>query len=382
MASIERRVRAGKVSYSVRYRSPDGRSRRRDFPRKVDASRFLVEVEHTKGQGAFVDPTAGRVRLGEWAERWFHTTADLRPGTRRTYRLLLDRQVLPALGEAPLAGIDTLLVREWLASLTRDGLSPSRIRNAHQVLGQVLASAVEGGRLARNPATGVRLPKLAPVKMLVLDPAEVEVLAASIERPYGVLVRFLAWTGLRVGEVAALRVHYLDLLAGRAEIVESATEVGGRLVWGPTKTYERRSVPLPRFLGQEVGAYLADRPHDPDALVFTMPAGGPLRASKFGERYFRPAVRAAGLPEALRVHDLRHTAASLAIREGASVKAVQAMLGHKSATVTLDRYGHLYPDELEALADRLDRAHAAAVAADVCPQRVPSVAPLRKRPGQ
>jgi len=135
-------------------------------------------------------------------------------------------------------------------------------------------------------------------------------------------------------------------------------------------------------LAGALGAYLADRPHSPSDLVFTMPAGGPLRASKWGERYFRPAVRATGLPEGLRVHDLRHTAASLAIRENASVKIVQAMLGHRSATQTLDRYGHLYPSDLDALAERLDRAHAAAMAADVWPQGGPDVVQLRKRPGQ
>ena len=158
--------------------------------------------------------------------------------------------------------------------------------------------------------------------------------------------------------------------------------MNGRLAWGPTKTGERRTVPLPHFLAEQLGADLADRPHSPGDLVFTMPAGGPMRASRWGERYFRPAVAAAGLPENLRLHDLRHTAASLAIRENASVKIVQAMLGHRSATQTLDRYGHLYPSDLDALADRLDRAHAAAMADEVWPQGGPAVVQLRKRPGQ
>jgi integrase len=131
---------------------------------------------------------------------------------------------------------------------------------------------------------------------------------------------------------------------------------------------------------------LVDRPHSPDDLVFTMPAGGPLRASKWAERYFKPAAAAAGLPDALRVHDLRHSAASLLIHQGASVKAVQAQLGHKSATVTLDRYGHLWPDELEDLAERLDRAHAAALevrwADEVKPHGSPAVVPIRKTAGQ
>jgi integrase len=196
-----------------------------------------------------------------------------------------------------------------------------------------------------------------------------------------VLVRFLVWTGLRIGEAAALRVGRLDLLGRRVGVVEAATEVNGRLAWGPTKTGERRTVPLPRFLAGQLGTYLADRPHGPEDLVFTMPGGGPLRASKWGERYFRPAVAAAGLGEGLRVHDLRHTAASLAIRENARAKIVQAMLGHRSATQTLARYGHLCPSDLDTLAERLDAAHAAA-ATEVWPQGGPTVVCLSTRPGQ
>ena len=250
------------------------------------------------------------------------------------------------------------------------------------MLGQILDAAVSGGRLHRNPAQGLRRPRIVEREMTFLSAAELERLASEVPDPYGVLVRFLGWTGLRIGEAAALRVGRLDLLARRVEVVEAATEVNGWLAWGPTKTGERRTVPLPRFLADQLGAYLADRPHGPDALVFGMPQGGPLRASKWGERYFRPAVRAAGLPEDLRVHDLRHTAASLAIRENASVKIVQAMLGHRSATQTLDRCGHLYPSDLDALAERLDQAHAAVTAGEVWPQGGPAVVQLRKRPGQ
>jgi integrase len=94
--------------------------------------------------------------------------------------------------------------------------------------------------------------------------------------------------------------------------------------------------------------------------------GGPLREPKFPERYFKPAARTAGLPAALRVHDLRHTCASLLIREGASIKAVQHHLGHKSASITLDRYGHLFPEELDHLADRLDRLYAQAGVYPTC----------------
>jgi Phage integrase, N-terminal SAM-like domain len=150
VASIQRRVRNGKVSYSVRYRDPAGHSRRKVFDRKVDAQRWLAENEAARNRGAWVDPAAGRDRLGEWAERWFSSTVALRPGTRRTYRLLLDNQIITCFGGAPLASIDPLAVHEWQAGLVAAGLSPSRIRNAAQVLGQILDAAVSGGRLHRN----------------------------------------------------------------------------------------------------------------------------------------------------------------------------------------------------------------------------------------
>jgi hypothetical protein len=197
--------------------------------------------------------------------------------------------------------------------------------------------------------------------MHFLTARQVEDLAAAIGPRYELLVRFAAYTGLRAGELVALRVRHLNLLRGRCEVGESATEVDGRLVWGSTKTYARRTVPLPRFLCDQLASYLAERPHGPDDLVFTAPQGGPLREQKFVAGIFKPAAARVGLAHRLRFHDLRHTCASLLIAQGASVKAVQAQLGHASATVTLDRYGHLFPDELQQLAERLQDAYADAI---------------------
>jgi integrase len=138
-------------------------------------------------------------------------------------------------------------------------------------------------------------------------------------------------------------------------------------------------VRLPRSVGEELGAYLVGRPRDPEALVFTAPLGGPLRPHTWVKSFFKPAVRVAGLPEGLRLYDLRHTCASLLIAQGASVKAVQAQLGHATASITLDTYGHLLPSEMEALAERLERARAAALADRARTQRGPRVVVLSKR---
>jgi integrase len=171
-------------------------------------------------------------------------------------------------------------------------------------------------------------------------------------------VRLAAYTGLRAGEICALRVGRLDLLRGRILVAESVTEVEGHgLVFGEPKTNERRSVTLPVFLRDELGAHLAGRDAGPDDFVFPSSSGGVLRHKMFYKRVFKPAVMAAGLPTSMRFHDLRHTCASLCIALGAHPKAIQERLGHSSITVTLDRYGHLFPKLDEALTERLDALH-------------------------
>jgi integrase len=131
-----------------------------------------------------------------------------------------------------------------------------------------------------------------------------------------------------------------------------------------------------------LGGYLAGRPRDPEGLVFPAPLGGPLRPHTWVKSFFKPAVRAAGLPEDLRLYDLRHTCASLLIAQGASVKAVQAQLGHAAASITLDTYGHLFPSDMEALADRLEQARMAALAMRERTQGGPAVVKLHERAGR
>jgi integrase len=363
-------------TWRARWIDPAGKERAKTFRRKVDAEQHLVSVEDAKLRGAYVDPQAGKVLLGEWAERWYQTTAALKPSTQHDYRALLDHQVLPAFRDVPLSGLDTLAVREWLADLIAGGLSAKRARKAHQILSQLLDRAVEGRRISRNVAAGIKLPKVQKREMPFLDADQAEALAEAIDPRFRTLIRFAAYTGLRPCELVALRVRRLDLLRGTVRVAEAAPEVAGRLEWGSVKTHEARTVHLPRSIVTEVGAHLARRPHGPDDLVFTAPLGGPLRESKFVPVYFKPAIVAANqaitrlpatsgrpdpIPGHLRFYDLRHTCASLLIREGASIKAVQAQLGHATAAITLDVYGHLFPSELETLGERLDRVRAEAL---------------------
>lgn len=365
MSHVRKRTRNGRTFYLARWREASGRQREKLFTRKTDAQRFLVEVDDAKLRGAYVDPSAGRLDLRTQAERWYATTAALKPTTRRDYRSLLDVHVLPRFGDWPLAGVDTLAVREWKAAMVEGGLGGKRAGKALQVLSMVLGSAVEGGRLATNKAAGVKPPKVQRREMLFLDAAQVEQLAAAIDPRWRVLILFSAYTGLRPCEVVALRIARLDLLRGTLRVAEAAPEVAGRLEWGTVKTHEARTVLLTRFLRDELAANLAGRAAGPEDLVFTAARGGPIRESKWVPDYFKPAVRAAGLPEALRWYDLRHTCASLLAAEGWTPNEVAAQLGHDPA-VCLRTYTHLFPDRRAALVDRLDalRERAAGPARD------------------
>jgi integrase len=195
--------------------------------------------------------------------------------------------------------------------------------------------------------------------MLFLSAEQVRTLAEAAGE-YRTLIYVLAYGGVRWGEAAAIRRRRCDLLRGRIEVSESLAEVGAALHFGPTKTHQARTVTLPQFLRTMLNRHLQVVPADPGALVFTAPGGGPLRLTNFRRRVWVPALRAAKLSERVRIHDLRHTCASLLIAEGEHPKAIQEHLGHSSIQVTIDRYGHLFPDQQEHLAEALESTYQAA----------------------
>ncbi len=238
------------------------------------------------------------------------------------------------------------------------GAAPGTVRAARKVLRLVLETARREGAIRTNPCDGIRVPPSPKADMMFLTAEQVETLATTIDQRYATLVSLAAYTGLRAGEIGALRVERVDLDAGRITIAESVTEVQGHgLVFSEPKTYERRSVTLPNFLVNELVKHLTERPEDPAAFVFASPDGAVLNHKNFYRRMFKPAVSAAGLPGHTRFHDLRHTCAALCIALGAHPKAIQERLGHSSITVTLDRYGHLLPKLDETLTGRLDDLH-------------------------
>lgn len=343
--------RAPSGRWRAEWRDPSGRKRSKTFRRRRDAEAFLAGVETDKARGLYRDPSAGRIKLQDFAREWVRTTVHLRPSTVARYKSLLRTHILPALGALPLNSIRPLEVRSFVSDLEKKGLAPSTVRQGYVILARILKAAELSELIARSPTVGVDLPRARRAEPHFLTAEEVGRLAGAVDPRYRVFVLTGAYGALRWGELAGLRVRRLRLLERKLDIVETAIEVSGRLVFGPPKT-GTRTVTLPASIGEELGAHLARYP-DAQGFVFSAPEGGALRHRNFTSRYWEPAVEKAGLAP-LRIHDLRHTGVALAIAAGAHPKAIQERLGHASITTTLNVYGHLFEGLEEQVATGLD----------------------------
>lgn len=358
MASFEQYETGGRKLWRVRYRDPSHKQRAKSgFETKRAAEAFYRKIHPTIERGEYVDPRRGRVTIVELgAARLEWRRRKLAPSTWRAEESSWRIHVEPEWGPRRASSITTQEVREWVADLADAGMSATAVKRAHGILSGILADAVRAQVLAFNAAELERgdLPKRSGKRRPYLTAAQVELLAASCRRPeLGLIVRFLVATGLRWGELAALRVRDVDPRRLRIRIAASRTQVGGRFVEGGTKTGRERTVAIgPRMLAElqaqaavrEQGGFL----FGDDPLVGIKPP-----SSRNG--WFISAVRRAQaadptFPEHLSPHDLRHTHASLAVAGGASVKALQQHLGHASAAMTLDQYADLFDAELDDVA--------------------------------
>jgi integrase len=268
--------------------------------------------------------------------------------------------VLPQFGHRRLSSISNGEIREWVGRMTSDGMSAASARKAVFALRGMLDAAVADRRLSVNPATSVPLPAERHVEQRFLTTDEVATLADRIAPQYRALVLLGAYGGLRWGELAGLRRSRVDVLRSRVVITETAVDVGGTITFGEPKTAKsRRVVPIARSVMRELETHLATYTGpDADDLVFTAAKGGPMYRGTFWPTVWTPAVKATGL-NGLRIHDLRHTFVAIMSAAGANPKEISTWAGHSSVAFTLDRYGHLYDDHGDDVADRIDALLAA-----------------------
>ncbi|MES2093930.1 MAG: tyrosine-type recombinase/integrase [Actinomycetota bacterium] len=359
MRSITAHQTASGRRYRVIYRKPDhAQTQKRGFATKRDAELFLAHVEIDKSRVADVDPSKARVLLGEWLDSWMASRSDWRPSSRERARGIVVRHIKPQLGSYPLGALDHRVVQTRAGRLSQNQ-SPASVRKILNVLSGSLEMAVKDGRLAANPAHGLNLPKVTQASKRYLSHRQVRELADAVDElgrgiypgrrnGYGLLVRVLAYCGLRWGEASGLRVQDIDFGRDRLEVQHTIVELDG-----VPKDYEARSIPVPPSILTELKILVEGKKSG--APVFAAARGGWLRGRVFRRGWLDQAADQIG-QKGLTSHELRHTAASLAISAGANVKAVQRMLGHASAAVTLDVYSDLFDSDLDAVSRALDHA--------------------------
>jgi integrase len=366
MGSITAYETAAGKRYRVRYRKPDrSQTDKRGFRTKRDAELFLAATEVRKATGEFIDAAAARISIAELGTTWLSAQTHLKPSSYAVVEVAWRVHVEPTWGRRVLSDIRHSEVQAWVSELSKRKSATVVIR-AYGVLAGMIDTAVRDRRLPSNPARGVNLPRKHGKERHYLSHSQVQLLADE-SRSNGTLVMLLAYTGLRWGEAVGLRAGNVDLQRRRILVRANAVNVRGMIVPGTPKSHESRSVPFPEFLAELLVERCEGKSRD--QLVFGDGATY-IPTPTQGDGWFAGARKRSveidpSFPAALTLHDLRHTAASLAISAGANVKAVQRMLGHASAAMTLDTYADLFDDDLDAVATALNvsklNAHAPAV---------------------
>lgn len=301
-----------------------------------------------------VPPATAVPTVAEYAPIWRAGLIDKSPATLARTDSALRAHILPEWGDQKLDTITTLQVRQWLARLVNeDRLAANSATRMLRILSAMLQVAAEHhGYLTANPARGVRPPRARTGERRFLTATELYKVAEAIDSRYSSFILFAGFSGLRFAELTALRVRDINPLRGWVRVERTLTEVSGILYEGaPKSAAGRRTVSLPPTVIREIMRNLEGK--SPDDLIFTAPEGGPLRRTLFAKRFWKPALRNAGLPPA-GLHSLRHTAVATWLEAGASLREAQARAGHSSGALTLSIYGHVTPDAYEATTRRLE----------------------------
>jgi integrase len=365
MAHVEDRWKRGARRgtgrrWRARYIDPDGRERSRSFDRKVDAERFLAEIEHSKIVGSYRDPDAGRITLRKYAAGWVEGyPADSSRGEhiRRHLRL----HILPGLGSVQLSHLEQRpsVVQQFFSGLPMGDGGASQVAITLQT---ILNAAVDDGLIGRNPckARSVRMPRQPKKKITPWTAAQIRTLRAGLPPQWQVVTDCGVGLGLRQGEIFGLAVDAVGFLQRRVRVVRQVKRVGGRLWFALPKGGKERDVPLPESVSLALAAHMEayppvevtlpwNEPRNPKrhgkpvtAALLLSRNGGPVLPSTFNTGSWIPARNAAGMTDG-GLHQLRHYYASALLAGGVDVKALSEYLGHHDPAITLRIYAHLMP---------------------------------------
>ena len=353
--AIKRRETNDGARYDVQWRLPDRSKRKKTFKTERDARRFEAKLVTDSAAGVRVDPRGGKIALRDVYQSWLASRPDLSAKVRRGYEDNWRLRIEPQFGSWPIGKIDHQSIQQWVNAMSASGLGPRTVRWTHSVLKMTLDRAIEEDQLlGKNPAARTNFPPMRHAAHIYLTAAGVAALA-QVCGAQGDVVLVLAYTGLQFGELTGLNVEDVDIGARRIRVRRSMTQVGGKLVEGnPKSDAGRRSVPIPERLMPALKARLDARPAGAPAIA--SPRGSRLSLENWKRAVnWRKSVTEIGRA-ALRVHDLRHTYASLSRRAGADLRLLQKAMGHASITVTAHTYADLFDDELDHMPPRSTRS--------------------------
>jgi len=339
---------------------------------KRDAQRVLREILISLEQGSYVKPN--KINLGDWLRQWLkdYVSMNTTERTQESYTSIVERHLIPSLGKVMLTELQPQHIQSYYAEKLskgradgKGGLSARSVVYHHRILSKALDYAVKMGVVVRNVADVVQPPRVARVTMRTLSPEEVtRFLEAAKDTDYYVYFAGLVFTGVRRGEMLALRWRNLDLDIGTLAVVETAYRLGNGeyRIKEPKTPQSRRTVILSSSLVELFKVYRADQELlriqlgvslNADDFVFIRPDGSPINPNAV-TLAFKRIIKRAGLKD-IRIHDLRHTHASLMLKAGVHPKVVSERLGHSNISITMDIYSHVMPGMQEAAVERFDR---------------------------
>lgn len=337
-------------------RDSDGRRRQRTTSHRTrrEAQAWLASTASARADGQ-----GSALTVGEYLESWLAGKNGLRASTRLSYRGHLHTYLIPQLGQHRLAALRVEDVQRAYARLShpsgQGAVSTATLHRVHATLMSALNTAVRRGLLERNPAATVELPPVPRATVRTWTAAEAaRFVEASRTDRWGLLYRFMLVTGMRRGEAVALRWADLDMEEGLVQVHRQLVAVGPDVLEGPPKSEAgRRTLVLDDRTLTELKLHALTDPATtsagPEDHVFAR--DGQALSPGFVSRHFDRLIASAGLPR-IRLHDLRHTSASLGLAAGESLVEVSRRLGHSSIGVTADVYTHVDPDVARESAER------------------------------
>ena len=351
----ERRSPDGRVRFQGSYRDPSGRERSAGtFSTERRALRAAAKAEAEIEAGTWFDVSAGKVTFRSYALEVWWASLHVELTTKAAYRSNLETHFLPFFGTMRMANILPSHVQAWVNQAVEGDLTPRSVVKYHVVLHSIFRQAVRDRIIPFNPAADTKLPKVVRRQRRILTPQEFEALLGKIPERWVPLVLTSIETGLRWGELVALRPRHIDWVNHRIRVEETALELskrnsptGQRIVF---KDYPKDDEPRTVTVTRELLRVLEDRVTEyglgPDHLLFPSteePSLIPVSRNTFRTKVWLPAVENANISFPVRMHDLRHAHASWLLAGGADLASVMERLGHRQI-MTTQQYLHTLPD--------------------------------------